>query len=285
MSPAFFRWLGISSPPDRGAYFVDLWTYRKRKANLDLGEAEEALSREFNRCTRRPWTARRYPEMAAWLKENEQALALAIDASERPRYFFPVVPPRTDKSSPGLLAAPLSGVQTCRGLADGLVARAMLRVGEGRPEPARKDLLACHRLGRLVAQGGTFIEFMLGVVFDRVASEADLVFLACTPLTARQIDAYRGDLQKLPRIPSPADKLDLGERFLLLDTTFVVARGGAKALRSVARVGDKDSRIEDFVTDLVWPGIDWDPALRNGNKWCSRFTAALRIHDRAGRER
>jgi hypothetical protein len=31
--------------------------------------------------------------------------------------------------------------------------------------------------------------------------------------------------------------------------------------------------------------LDWEPILRNGNRWYDRMTAALRIKDRAGREK
>jgi len=132
----FFRRLGIKEPPERGAYFVDLWQHRKNDRKLDPGEFEDFLHDEIDRCTRTPWTRRQHPEMAAWLAANEKPLALAVGASNRPRYYFPVLPPKTGKGSAGLLAAPLSGVQTCRGLANALAARAMLRVGDGRPEDA-----------------------------------------------------------------------------------------------------------------------------------------------------
>jgi hypothetical protein len=284
MPPGFFRRLGTKEPPARGEYFVDLWRYRKNDRKLGSAEFEDLIGAEIGRCTRSPWTRRQYPEMAAWLKANEKPLSIAVEASKRPRYYFPLVPLTTDKGTGGLLAATLSGVQTCRGLTNALAARAMLRVSDGRPEDAWQDLLACHRLGRLVAQGGSLIEFLFGLALDNVASKADLGFLSASRLSARRLEQCRLDLRRLPPLPSLADKVALGERFMFLDTTMGVARGGVKALEALADHGGPASSLQQVVTDLFWPMIDWDPALKNGNRWYDRLAAALRITDRAKRE-
>jgi hypothetical protein len=88
--------------------------------------------------------------MAAWLKANEKPLTAAIDATRRSHYFSPLTPPKTEKGQAGLIGVLLPGVQKCRELANALAARAMLRASQGAAEDAWHDLLACHRLGRLV---------------------------------------------------------------------------------------------------------------------------------------
>jgi hypothetical protein len=55
---------------------------------------------------------------------------------------------------------------TCREFAYALAARAMLRTGEGRYDDAWQDLLACHRLGRLVARGSFLLYGLVGIASD-----------------------------------------------------------------------------------------------------------------------
>src|SRR5262249_30761951 len=182
------------------------------------------------RVTGRPWTAKQYPQIAAYLKANEKPLALVVEGTKRPHYFSPLVP----KGDAGLIGALLPGVQKCREFASTLTARAMLHLGEGRYEDAWQDLLACHRLGRLVARGGTMIEAPVGLAIDNIASGANLVYLDRARLSTKQVMERLRNLQQLPTIPAVADKVDLGERFLLLDIGMMVNRGGIRTLEGLS---------------------------------------------------
>src|SRR5262249_31127237 len=91
------------------------------------------------------------------------------------------------------------------------------------------------------------------------------------------------DLQRLPPMPSLADKVDLGERFTFLDNTMRVARGGVEALDALG--SGKPPKARPPKLKEVWEKIDWDPALRRGNQWDDRIVAAMRLEDRAAREK
>ena len=106
----------------------------------------------------------------------------------------------------------LPGVQKSRELGAALAARAMLRAGEGKFDDAWADLLACHRLGRLVGRGGTLIEGLVGVAVDQIAANADLAYLERANLTAERIRDRLQDLRALPPRSPMADKVDVGER-------------------------------------------------------------------------
>src|SRR5205807_2410594 len=121
--------------------------------------------------------------------------------------------PLTPKGDSGLIGALLPGVQKCRALGSALAIRAMLHLGEGRDDDAWQDLLACHRLGRLVARGGTLIEELVGIAIDTIASGADLAYLDRAKLSAKQLMDRLRDLHQLPPMPGIADKVDLLERF------------------------------------------------------------------------
>src|SRR5207247_1529236 len=99
----------------------------------------------------------------------EKPLALVIEATKRPAYFNPLIVRRTEHGPGTIPNALLSSAQDCRSLAAALVSRAMLRISEGKFDDVWKDLLACHRLGRLVGRGGTLIEALVGISIDAVA--------------------------------------------------------------------------------------------------------------------
>jgi hypothetical protein len=174
MPPEYFGWLGIESPPEKGDYWVSWDNYRKEHLRNDGGINPDENSDPWSRATKWPWTTEDEPDLADWLKRNEKPLALVIEATRRPEYYNPLVPKRTEDWSPGFLAALLPNVQRCRELAAALVCRAMLRVAEGKVDEALQDLLASHRLGRLVARGATLIELLVGLAIDQITNKADV---------------------------------------------------------------------------------------------------------------
>ncbi len=187
MPPEYFTVLGVAAPPEAGEYFIGLKDFLKDRLKLDEAESDAVTDRQIRVSARRPWRADDYPHIAAWLSVNEKPLAAVTEAAKRPAYFNPLIAPRTATGRGLLLGARLASVQTCRDLTVALAARAMLRVGAGRPDDAWQDLLACHRLARLVSRGGTLIESLVGFAMDQIASTADLAYLDRAPLTAQQI--------------------------------------------------------------------------------------------------
>jgi hypothetical protein len=282
MPAEFYKWLGIQEPPEKGEYLRDLGGYLKEHANVE-GQDVWDLYGELERISQRPWVARDYPHLAGWLQASEKPLALAVEASKRPEYFNPLVSSHTERKPGGLLGALLPSAQKCRTIAMALRCRAMLRAGEGQLDEAWQDLLACHRLGRLVARGGTLIEMLVGIAIDAIASNAEMSFLerASKDRDAKQIRAWLKDLQTLPPMPAMADKLDVAERFFYLDSVQMVRRGGFPALEALS--GSLVKPEEDPPAGL--PGIDFAPALRTGNQFYDRMVAAARLKDRAEREK
>jgi hypothetical protein len=283
LPPEYFKLLGIESPPENGAYFVGLFRYAKEHLKLEPGEKTNAILDEQSRAAQRPWAAKDYPRVADWLKMNEKPLALVVEATRRPQYFNPLVTHKTEQGSGGLIGALLPSVQKCRELANALAARAMLHTGAGRYDEAWQDLLACHRLGRLVARGATLIEALVGIAIDQICSNAELAFLERADLTTKQLQERLRDLQQLPPMPLMADKIDLGERFSFLDSVMQVNRHGLRYLEALA--GGPVPKKPDPNALRAMNNIDWDPALRTGNRWYDRMVAALRIKDRAAREK
>jgi hypothetical protein len=286
MPPEFFKWLGIQVPPNAGDYFVDLDGFVKEHLKLDLNSKEaEQFYKRFDRAVRRPWSPMEYSDLAAWLEANAKPLGVVIEATKRPQYFSPLVPPeKGKKGSSGLITALLPAVQRCRGLANALVVRAMLETSKGKYDDAWQDLLACHRLGRLVGRGGTLVEALVGIAIDGLACSGDLAFLQTVKDDPKRIESCMLDLQNLPRSPEIADKVNLAERFVMLEIIMMVDRHGIKCLEALDGHA-KDNPIGDFLGELVLKDMDWDPALKNANQWYDRIVAADRQTDRTARER
>jgi hypothetical protein len=281
MPAAFFKRLGIDEPPAGGDYFIGLGAFLRDHVKLAPGEIE-AIYDQQSRASQRTWAAKDYPHLAAWLKANEKPLAVVVEATKRPDYFNPLISPRKDKEPGSLIGALLPNVQKCRELASALTARALLRVEEGQFDEAWQDLLASHRLGRLVARGGTLIEGLVGIAIDQITSEADLAYLERARLTSKQVLERLKDLQGLPPMPPTVDKIDLTERLVYIETLQLIRRGGIGVLEQLS---DGKGKKPDAAELKALAQIDWEPALRSGNRWFDRLSAALRNKDRAAREK
>jgi hypothetical protein len=285
-----FKWLCIEAPPKEGDYFVGMQAYLKDHVKVEpigappgrRGEWEEIFDQQ-SRASQRPWRATDYPHVAAWLKANEKPLALVVEATKLPDYFNPLVSSKTGKGPTTLLDPLLPSAQKCREIASALAGRAMLRVAEGKVEEAWQDLLACHRLARLVGRGATLIEGLVGIAIDQIASNADVAWLDRVKPTAKQARDCLRDLQSLPPLPSMAEKIDLGERFMFLSSLQLIRSGGPGTLEGLA--GGKMAKDVDPEMEQKMARIDWTPALRNGNLWYDRLVVALRTKDRAAREK
>jgi len=283
MPPEYFQWLGIESPPEEGEYLVSWQNYLKIQGIIPEPEPFQPDEKQNEDLFLSPgnlsWVRRHEAQLCEWLKQNEKPLALIVQATRRPLYYNPLVPSRTDDWSPGLMAALVPTVQRCRELAAALACRAMLRVNEGKIDEAWQDLLACHRLSRLLARGGSLIEMLVGIAIEQIAHTSDIAFLDHAMLSAQRILACWEDLEKLSPMPAVADDVDLTERFSTLETIMSIARHGPQALKDLGTPNSRRPSWDHFGGRLFTRSIDWDPALRNVNSWYDRLVSALRIPD------
>jgi hypothetical protein len=282
MPDEFFKWLGIKAPPEKGDYFISMSRYAREQLKLDRGSDVIAIEEELARCAQRTWKASEHPRIAAWLKANEKPIAVVREATKRTHYYSPLVPKRTKKGQAPLIGALMPSVQKCRELSHALAVRALLRINEGQFEDAWQDLLACHRIGRLVAQGATGIELLVGIAIDSFAGRADLVYLERVECKSEQIKERLRELRQLTPMPVAADKVDFGERFLSLDAVTLLARYGPEGLEDG---GMAQPEPPNLLERLLQPAIDWEPVLRIVNGGYNRIVKAMRIQDRETRDK
>ncbi len=282
----YFGMLGIRPLREKGHYFVDYAGFvTRRKGSPEApppaqdaeiqGEAWERLAL----VTQRPWTQEEFPVLAKWLTANERPLKLLVEASKRPRRYDPLC----CRVRTTLISVPLPANMYPE-VAQSLCIRAMLRLGEGKVEKSRDDLLACHRLARLASQGQTLVEACTAFSVEETACTGDRVLLQRAHLGAAQIAEMREDLDRLPPMLPMIDKLDV-ERFTYLDTMSDYSRQGIRSVTEgftmlaeidAAEYGALMGTVDLLSQHADERTADWDVVLRMGNSWYDRIVEAYR---------
>ncbi|GAI85805.1 unnamed protein product, partial [marine sediment metagenome] len=268
--------LGLSSLPSEGDYFIRSGEYAPSSKEI-YEFLEEALDG--------PWSAKDYPKLAGWLKANEKPLLLVIAATNRPRYYMPMLSP---DEPPRIFSVIVAGVQGWREMGNALASRAMLKLDSGDIEGAQADLLAVHRLARLVGQGPTVIERLVGMALESTACRGDNGLATSGRLKASQAQAYLCDLQALAVLPGIIETMDKCERFALLDNTRSIYRTGYKdeflALFEmnpvITRLFEAETKIDlskidkEKAAQIPEMPVDWNEILRRINSWQDRVVDA-----------
>ena len=164
----------------------------------DFGDSEWQHATECYEkiITRRPWTGDEFPIHAAWLAENDPHLNVVVAATNRPRFYAPWVAPRDELGALQFILLPLT--QCSREVAGALHARAMFRLGAGKVDEAWQDLLACHRLARLVWQGPCLVNVGCASGIETDALRGDAVLAHEAKLSAEQSRRFAAEWRSLP---------------------------------------------------------------------------------------
>ncbi len=267
LRPKYFRLLGVKPLPAKGNYL-------KRLTN--------ELIKSYGKASEGPWSADEFPKMAEWLQQNEAPLALILKGSQRSEYFTPLV--GTPGEGPALIAVLLPMLQEARGMVRALSLRALLNIRRGELAAARRDLLACHRIGRLVSRNPTIIGQLVGYAIESIAFEADCALVRHPRLTAREALDYREQLRNLPEVPDMAELVDRMERFMFLDCMLTIADGNVSTkelAEGLANIGlhIPSGAVLDAGRYIADSFVDWNTVLRDSNKFYDRMAAAMRVTD------
>jgi hypothetical protein len=231
---------------------------------------EERADKLFARVSEQSWTTKDFPDLGKWIEQNQKRLEMFVAASARERCYFPSPSLLNDKDE-SLTEMQLPGVQTARESGRSLIPRAMLHLGEGRTMEAWRDLYAAHRLGRLIAQGHTLVEQLVGIAVANNATGPTATLLhegKLSPSDARQI---LQDLANLPHFAGMAGSIDQNERMMFADAIVRTAQG---------KFADRDFFPNaEGAEYLRYISVDWNAALWKGNAYYDRFAAAARLSD------
>ncbi len=267
---------GMSALPSEGDYLV--------RFNTDAEDSEEAYEVP-EEALDAPWSAEDYPQLADWLKANEKPLSLVTAASKRSRYYMPMLSSNESSLIVSVLVPILS---THREISRALVSRAMLKLDSGDIEGAQADLLAVHRLARLVGQGPTLIDRLVGMAAESTACKGDNALATSNLLSSSQARTYLAKLQALPALPSVTEAMDVCERFSLLDNTTYISRTDyKKQLLALLEMNLVDKRLFEANTQIdlskiekekalqiLEMPVDWNEILKRMNAWYDRMLDA-----------
>ena len=254
--------LGIDPLPEEGDYFVSLDDYLARAASPSAAALKDMAweKRQYLLDTlyKTPWSSTDHPAIAAWLKANEKPLALAVQATERPRYYVPAICPSEPQS---MLALPIQHILPVMNLDRALALRAMLKLHDGEVRGATTDVLAMHRLARLIGRGPHLIDGLVAIAGEGTACEATVALAASGKLSAAEARTLMGELGALGPASDLVGALDRAERFMPLDCVMILSRS-RNPVRAMTGHGGKGSSTRGPVTDAV----SWDSVLRTFNR-------------------
>ena len=283
----FFQRLGVPWIPMEGHGLERFEAYFEREAlkaapkGEEPADPSEAAGKQYEQIMERPWSKEEFPVAARWLAENGPQIDLVVAASKRPRCYVPLV---AEPDRPGtLLSVPLPLLEETREAARCLRIRAMHRIHSGQIEEAWQDLLACHRLARLVSQRPTLVDGLVAIAIDGIATEGDAVLGHEGKLTAEQARRFAAEYRKLPPMGKLAEKLNVAERYSYLDGVCGMARLGPAESMGPDWL-DHPSSASDWLLKIGGGRlVDWNEPLRMGNQWLDRLVAAA--SKPAGKER
>ena len=276
----FLTQLGTPQLSDQDQYFVDFETYKKTRGVKEAVERYPKMpfpgmapakreKTDLEKSMEKPWGEKDYPILAAWLKANQKPLSLVIAASKRPRYYIPMVPP----DEPPLMIncyVPFGYLGQASGA---LVSRAMLRLNSGDIGGARSDLLAVHRLARLLRQSSHLIQCLVAGGMESRACLGDNAVAISGRLTGDQAQDRLSELQGLPALPNIVEAIDKSERFYALDAVMFCYREGYENFQHLVSGEDRQKPRE---ISKAW--IDWNEVLRMIN---SRYDLLVEAHNKA----
>jgi hypothetical protein len=283
----FLKLLGIESLPEKGDYFLSDGDYFRQfvapKKSADIWESPESKTyfNAYRKAHQRPWTKAEFPQVAAWLAANEKPAALFFDAANRPRRFDPLLNGKWGESLDLWNITPFryAPFNVWSGLRSDtyaplnlLIARALLRLGEGRIDDAWQDMLACHRWARHCEEGPSLIEYQASPSMERYIWSAELGLLQHTRLSGPQLKRMLADLDRLPKIPDVAERVDIGVRCEYHQLVNWMSRNYLPWTMRSMRLG----WLYNFCP--VDPGIfcDWDVLFRKGNAAADRVVNVVR---------
>lgn len=221
---------------------------------------------DFIELASNPWA--KEPKVEAWLKANEHALALAVQAADRPRLFWPLVS-RTDDPQPQLITISPGHLLSCKQMAQALCIRAMHRISEGDQAGAWDDLRASHALASLLTQDPFVRSSAVAVSIHEATCQSDIAFLTASPCKLELLRKVASDFAGFGGMPDLAEVYGRCERYNFNDAIQDLARKDAK--QWMEHLGLKDAADVDATVDAELgkqglPRLDYNCILRRAMK-------------------
>lgn len=211
----------------------------------------------FSQAETRPWSGKDMPDLTAWLTSNDAALAVAQAASQRSRFWLPIVMVPGDNAS-----LPLNGdVSLWRGLAQALCIRGMSRLHERDTSGALQDLLTLQRLGSLIGQSPELLVALTGSGMESLACQASWTLLGDSRIPAAALRRWSADLTAMTPIPVPPTGIVRRAHFDALHMVQVLAAVETAEMLKHMSAADLQAAMAAAAKASI-PVLDWNRILR-----------------------
>lgn len=230
---AFLKELGSKQVPNVRPLFVT-WKEQAETLGFSPGSpAYEQWGKSIEFTCQEPWTAERYPDVNGWIEVNQQAIAQAVKASQRPRFYFPLFPlengPKGELNV-RMLEMSLEFHEEIKGIGRVLIIRALRQLAANDIESAIRDIQTARRLASLQTQSLTTLELLVSMNLSRMAFVAETKLLDSGKLSLEQCQAYRRFLTENPSTLQLPKRFESAERYFYLDAVQTLERGKAANL-------------------------------------------------------
>ena len=214
-----------------------------------------------------------HPDLEAWLAENAGPLELVRQATAKERFYLPLIL----RSNPPCMADVLvPSLQCFQQAAEALTVQAVLKMTRNDPQGAWDDVLAAHRLARLLDQAPTFVEQFVAVGIEGTAAKAGIALATrghMPPSESRELLSKLAALRPVGRV---VETIDTEERFGGLDVVVMLSRPGG--FRASGLSGITDRPLPDSAD------LDWNQMLRDMNAQYDGIVKPMRLPRFHGRE-
>lgn len=232
---------------------------------------------QHSRLIDRPWKDTEFPLVVAWLEQEKSNLDQLVQGSKKPYYFHPLCNVETGHAIGALLPYP----QLTREGVRSLTIRAMNHVGNDRLEEALADLAAIRRIGKLIDQGPTLIEHLVGFAFVGIAFNGEQDVLVAMAdggeLSESAIEQYRQAIRDT-KMGLLGHCVRDGEEHFSQDTIQRLARGDAQVLSMIGQpIGPV--KTKNITLRMVARWTNWEIAQKKCAAFYERIGNALDIED------
>ncbi|MEM6799455.1 MAG: hypothetical protein AAF589_08065 [Planctomycetota bacterium] len=250
--PAVLEALGITETPSEADALTRLDDpgLLEQLAESITGDSIDTILAEelVDMAQERPWTAEQVPALAEWVAANKRPLELIIEATKRPRYWFPSPTFLNDRHDL-LIETLLPLVQESRSATRWLSLRSMHHLGEGRFEAAWRDAVANYQLAQQTSTGWCLVQHLVAIAMEGVASSQTVAILSHPDLPPNVARQAMSDLVSLPPLPTMSLVINEGERLTYAESLVAMAAG----------------RHSELDLGKAVHNVDWNVPLEEGN--------------------
>ncbi len=278
-----YELMGVKELPGNSPLFVTLGEFALTLDGVTPANAHSTaldIQAEMFEAAERLWTEKDLPRVAGYLEANKEMLEVITKASQKPRYYVPLL---SIEQPPRLLSAALNVERRFQYIARMLSARALLHAKQGNFEACLQDFMTGHRIAWLLIDGSPLdVSVAKAHVVDAIICHAEIKLIESGTLTKPQLEVFAKTIQELPPLHTAERAIDIGERAIVHQEIELLSTDLASVAGFFEVPGQETvppSEIPDLST------LKWDLALQRADEIWDKIVKSLATKDRAEQDK